>query len=157
MLHARTVVTACRVAETWLARLRRINASYGEPRRAVGDRALNRGQVSREVMHENYLRTYEKCKCEYQHDVRGHASRCVVRSTSKYVCLARTRDDSAHARVSVSRRMHVPFNAFDISIRCDLDTARACRRIIIVIGTRIHHPPSTEGEVHRYASLDRGR
>lgn len=64
MLHARTVVTTCRVAETRLARLRRIAASHGESRRAVGDRALNRGPVSREVMRENYLRTFEKCKCE---------------------------------------------------------------------------------------------
>ncbi|XP_029661742.1 5'-nucleotidase domain-containing protein 3 isoform X2 [Formica exsecta] len=63
MLHARIVVTTCRVAEIRLARpVCWIPAFHGGSRRAVGDRALNRGQVSREVMRENYLRTFEKCK-----------------------------------------------------------------------------------------------
>ncbi|XP_012231290.1 5'-nucleotidase domain-containing protein 3 isoform X1 [Linepithema humile] len=63
MLHARTVAASCRVAETSpFACLLRIIGPHEAPRRTVGDRALNRGQVSREVMRENYLKMHEKCK-----------------------------------------------------------------------------------------------
>lgn len=65
MLHARTVAVSCRVVETLpFARLLRIIGPHEASKRTVGDRALNRGQVSREVMRENYLRMHEKCKCE---------------------------------------------------------------------------------------------
>lgn len=53
-------MTSCRVVEAQpFVRLHEVS------RRAVGDRALNRGQVSREDMRENYLRMREKCKCEW--------------------------------------------------------------------------------------------
>lgn len=33
--------------------------------RSIGDRALNRGQISREIMLENYQKIREKYKCKY--------------------------------------------------------------------------------------------
>lgn len=60
MLHTRIVATSRSYA--WL---RGAVASHGASKRTVGDRALNRGQVSREVMHENYLRMIDKFKCEW--------------------------------------------------------------------------------------------
>ncbi|XP_020283486.1 5'-nucleotidase domain-containing protein 3 [Pseudomyrmex gracilis] len=63
MFHARTVATSCRVAKTSpFAWLRHAADSDGVSARSMGDRAASRGQVSREVMHDNYLRILEKCK-----------------------------------------------------------------------------------------------
>ncbi|KAH0952330.1 hypothetical protein HN011_006241 [Eciton burchellii] len=63
MLHARIVATSCFVVETpLLVQLRRIASFHGTSRRAAGDRALNRGQISREIMRENYVKILEKCK-----------------------------------------------------------------------------------------------
>jgi hypothetical protein len=68
MLHARIVATSCFVVETpLLVQLRRIASFHGTSRRAAGDRALNRGQISREIMRENYVKILEKCKCECYH------------------------------------------------------------------------------------------
>lgn len=130
MLHVRRVAIPSLLAETspfavWL-RGRPDGAAIG---RAVGDRAINRGEVSRQMMRENYLRILDKCKCEYLSN--GHADTCVVLVHRTLVPLARTRvraadrTTRAHRALSTSsmsrlrgldtRRMRAALDPFDIS------------------------------------------
>lgn len=139
MLHARTVVTPCLLTETRpFARLRGAAASHGVSRRTVGDRALSRGQVSREDMRENYLRVLEKCKCEWpRFHGRGHA---VSRrsATSACVCLPPPPPPPAprrHVRLCRSRsrarrapRMRPPAIRYIDRTRATL-ARRACRTL----------------------------
>lgn len=92
MLHVRRVVTSSFLAETspFAVRLR-YNTSAptdGASKRTVGDRAINRGLVTREMMRENYLRILDKCKCEYPSIQRGHAD--VASSSYTSVSLPQT-------------------------------------------------------------------
>lgn len=69
MLHTRTLAVAAaspilveNVLPSWLLRA---SSSHVVSTRSIGDRALNRGQISREIMLENYQKIREKYKCKY--------------------------------------------------------------------------------------------
>ena len=144
MLYARFVATSRRVIGT---RSFALPGPHGTSRRTVGDRALNRGQVSREDLRENYLRMLEKCKCEWS-TYCGHVSTrrsrvtCVRVFACVCVCVLSSRaKGAAHA-----------LGAFDISIGHvrlrDLDMARMPSELLargsIVLPARV--------TTHRYAS-----
>lgn len=66
VMYSRTIATSSFVLKTlsfpWS---RRFTEYHGMSRRTVGDRAINRGEMSCEIMRDDYLKTREKCKCKY--------------------------------------------------------------------------------------------
>lgn len=134
MLHTRTLAVAAAsplviesVLPSWLVR---VSGSHVVPKRSVGDRALSRGQISRKDMLDNYQKTREKYKCEYQYADSGHlisASFSVPSHRSAFY-LGRTFTRSAARFVRACARLDVSiFRYFDSSIfrysrisnRCD--------------------------------------
>lgn len=69
MLHTRTLAVAAasslvfeNLVSSWLLR---VSGSHVVSTRLIGDRAFNRGEISREFMQENYAKVLEKYKCKY--------------------------------------------------------------------------------------------
>ena len=165
MLHTRTLAVAAAsplivesVLPFWLVRA---SASHVVPKRSVGDRALSRGQISRNDMLDNYQKTREKYKCEYRYADSGHlisASFSVPSHRSAFY-LGRTFTRSAARFARACARLDVSiFRLFDISIfryfdssifryfepmqlARDLDSSSIHAEIIIDL---LMHPPFQE-------------